>query len=99
MFSDRSKPNLGALPSLRFSITSARRTRGILLAALALCVAICTSTPAHGSSSKASADTANNHQTVHYGTVVSDDHATLPGVHPDLSGAHPDLTLTYKKVR
>lgn len=102
MNSMRSYLNLRFQPSTGSAIASARQTQTILLATLALCVAIFTSAPAYGASSKANADSTTSHQTVHYGTIVPDDQADAAGTNSDASavqlddsGVHSDLTLIY----
>jgi hypothetical protein len=97
MNSMRSYLNLRRLPWTRSTIASARQTQAILLAALALCVAIFTATPAYGASSKAHSDSTANNQNWKIGTMMPDDPADAAGLHFDVTYRLYDLVLYNPK--
>lgn len=84
-----------SLFATRAAIAGNRKSQSLLLAALALCVAVYAATPAHASSSKASANTSSTHQGVHYGTSAPEGQSPLAAA----QGVKPDLTLIYTHVR
>jgi hypothetical protein len=73
--------SLRVLPSRQFATANAHRSHTALVAGLALCAAILAMPPVYGeggeSSSRASADSTTNHQTMQLGTVVPDTQENL----------------------